>query len=177
MSSYEELFRKNFKGLSYFAMEYVKDHDIAREIVQDAFVSLWEKRHSIDTGRSPGAYLSSMVRNRCLNYLRDNRKFDRSLLELEGLDLQADHEVQDHLVAEELKNRIEETTQSLPDKCREVFVKNRIEHKKYQEIADEMNISLKTVEAQMSKALRIMREKLSDFIMLIMFLLEFIHRQ
>ena len=141
MSSYEELFRKNFKGLSFFALEYVKDHDIAREIVQDAFVSLWEKRDSIDTGRSPRAYLSSTVKNRCLNYLRDNRKFDRSLLELEGLDLQGSHEEHDHLVTEELKVRIDEATASLPEKCRQVFVKNRIEHKKYQEIADEMGFA------------------------------------
>jgi len=177
MTSYEELFRKNFKGLSFFAMEYVKDHDIAREIVQDAFVSLWEKRHTIDTDRSPRAYLSSTVRNRCLNYLRDNRKFDRSLLELEGLDLKGGHEEEDHLVTAELKVRIEEATESLPEKCREVFIKNRMEHKKYQEIAEEMGISLKTVEAQMSKALRIMREKLSDFMALILLLIEFLSRQ
>jgi len=163
--------------LSFFALEYVKDYDIAREIVQEAFVSLWEKRESIDTGRAPRAYLSSAVKNRCLNYLRDNRKFDRSLLELEGLDIENEHVEQDHLVADELRLKIEEITASLPEKCREVFVKNRLEHKKYQEIADEMGISLKTVEAQMSKALRILRENLLEFMPLLLLLIEISSRQ
>ncbi|HSG67147.1 MAG TPA: RNA polymerase sigma-70 factor [Bacteroidales bacterium] len=175
--SFEALFRKHFKGLSYFAMEYVKDHDIAREIVQEAFVSLWEKRNTIELGRSPKSYLGSTVKNRCLNYLRDNKKFDRTMLDFEGLDLQHDYEEQDHLVTGELRARIENATQALPDKCREVFLKNRVEHKKYHEIADELGISLKTVEAQMSKALRIMREKLSEFISIMILILEIINKQ
>ena len=161
--SFEEIFRKNFKGLSFFAVEYVKDHDIAREIVQEAFVNLWEKRNTIDPGRSPKSYLATAVRNRCLNHLRDHKKFDHSILEFEGLDNSHTYAEQDHLVADELKLRIEEATNALPNKCREIFLLNRMEHKKYQEIADMLNISLKTVEAQMSKALRIMRNRLAEF--------------
>lgn len=158
--------------MSFFALEYVKDHDIAREIVQEAFASLWEKRDTIDTGRSPESYLGKTVRNRCLNYLRDNKKFDRSILEFEGLGDSHAYQEQDHLVAEELKIKIDKATEELPGKCREIFLLNRVEHKKYHEIAEELDLSVKTVEAQMSKALRIMRDKLSEFIGIMIIIIE-----
>jgi len=138
---------------------------------------LWEKRAGIELDRSPKSYLGSIVRNRCLNYLRDNKKFDKSILEFEGLDSSHQYAERDHLVTQELKQRIEETTNELPPKCREVFLKNRIENKKYQDIADELNISVKTVEAQMSKALRIMREKLAEFISVFIIIMEFLNKQ
>lgn len=169
---FEVLFRKHFKGLTYFALEYVKDHDIARDIVQEAFVNFWEKRDSIELNRSPKSYLGTAVRNRCLNYLRDHKKFDHSILEFEGLGGSHDYVVQDQLVVDELKASIEKATRELPKKCREIFLLNRLEHKKYQEIADELNISVKTVEAQMSKALRIMRVKLAEFISLFILIIE-----
>lgn len=176
-TGFEVLFRKNFKGLTYFAIEYVKDHDIAREIVQDAFAGLWEKRDTIDPDKSPKSYLGSTVRNRCLNYLRDHKKFDRSILEFEGLSDGYDYVEQDHLVTNELKLKIESATNELPAKCREVFLKNRSENMKYQEIADDLQISVKTVEAQMSKALRIMREKLAEFVSVILLIIEILIKQ
>ena len=101
------------------------------------------------------------------------KKFDRSLIEFEGLDPHNNYMEQDHLVAEELKTKIEEATNELPEKCREIFLKNRHEHMKYQEIADELNISIKTVEAQMSKALKHMREKLAEYITVLLMMMEF----
>lgn len=174
--SFEALFRKHFRGLTYFALEYVKDGDIAREIVQDVFAGLWEKRNSIRLDRSPAAYLGTSVKNRSLNYLRDHKKFDQEILEMEGLDASYHYREHDHLVTEELRERIEKATSELPEKCREVFLKNRVEQKKYQEIADELGISLKTVEAQMSKALRIMRDKLAEFISIIIIFIEMFFR-
>lgn len=166
------LFRENFKGLSFFALEYVKDHDIAQEIVQEAFAGLWEKRQNIELDKSPKAYLGSTVKNRCLNYLRDNKKYDRTILEFEGIGDNYNYEVQDQMVTNELKAKIEAATASLPDKCREIFIKNRIENLKYQEIANELDISIKTVEAQMSKALRIMREKLAEYLSILIIIIE-----
>lgn len=153
----------------------MKDHDTAKEIVQDAFVRLWQKRGKIEEDRSPASYLATTVRNRCLNHLRNNKKFDRGILMFEGLGHDHEYVEQDHLVTEELRNRITQATDALPGKCREVFLMNRVEHKKYQEIADELGISLKTVEAQMSKALRIMRDKLSEFLSLIILLMEILN--
>lgn len=154
-------------------MQYLKDHDLAKEIVQESFVNLWEKRDTIDPSGSLKSYLSTTVKNRCINYLRDHKKFDRSLIEFEGLNPYNNYMEQDHLIAEELKTKIEEATNELPEKCREIFLKNRYEHMKYQEIADELKISIKTVEAQMSKALKHMREKLAEYITVLLMMMEF----
>ena len=171
---FEALFKKHFKGLSFFALEYVKDHDQAREIVQEAFAALWERRGTIRPGWSPGSYMATSVKNRCLNHLRDNKKFDHSILEFEGLDRQEDFRADDPLVSGELQVKIEHAIASLPEKCREIFILNRYEHKKYNRIAEELNISVKTVEAQMTKALKVMREKLAEFLGLLLLLLGFL---
>jgi RNA polymerase sigma-70 factor (ECF subfamily) len=155
----------------------VKDIDIAREIVQEVFANLWEKRDTIEHDRSPKSYLGTAVRNRCLNYLRDNKKYDSGMLEIEGLGESHTYIEQDHLVEDELKVKINEALNSLPDKCREIFIRNRMENKKYQEIADELKISVKTVEAQMSKALKIMREKLVDYISIFILIIEIFKHQ
>ncbi len=155
----------------------MKDHDIAREIVQDAFANLWEKRETIELDRSPQAYMATTVRNRCLNYLRDHKKYDRSIIEFEGLGNDHDYKDHDQLVTSEIRLRIEEATSSLPEKCRQVFLMNRMENKKYQEIATELNLSVKTVEAQMSKALKVMREKLAEFMSILLIIIEILKNQ
>jgi len=99
------------------------------------------------------------------------------MLEIEGLGDDHAYEEQDHLVEGELKDKIDDAVNGLPNKCREIFIRNRIENKKYQEIADEMKISVKTVEAQMSKALRIMRDKLSEYISILILIIEFFKMQ
>lgn len=162
--SFEILFRTHFKGLTFFALEYVKDYEIAREIVQEVFVNLWEKRSSIDPEKSPKSYLGTSVRNRCLNYLRDQKKYYPDILEMESIGPDEEYSEMDKLITDELKAKIEEATRELPDKCKEVFLLSRFENKKYKEIAQELDISVKTVEAQMSKALKMMREKLADYI-------------
>jgi RNA polymerase sigma-70 factor (ECF subfamily) len=163
-NGFEILFRTHFKGLTFFALEYVKDYEAAREIVQEVFVNVWEKRKSVDLEKSPKSYLSTSVRNRCLNYLRDRKKYSPDILEMESIGSDEEYIELDELIGDELKNKIDKATGELPDKCREIFLLSRIENKKYKEIADELNISVKTVEAQMSKALKLMREKLADFI-------------
>jgi len=171
--AFEQLFRSHYKGLCFFAMQYVKNDETAKEIVQNAFISLWEKRDSIDLSRQVKSYLSTSVRNKCLNHLRDNRKFDNDLLNLEQLSPDALYEQPDRLVEAELRDSIHLAMEELPEKCREVFRLNRFEQLKYQEIADRLQISVKTVETQMSKALQHMRLRLKEFMVpiLLLFLL------
>lgn len=165
--SFEQLFRKEFKGLCFFAQKYVKDPDSAREIVQDSFLGLWEKRATIDTGRPVKSYLTAVIHNKCHNYLRDNKKFDTSLLQTEHLLEYNNHDETDILVTRELHLKIRESIDELPEKCREIFLLNRYENLKYQQIADQLGISVKTVEAQMSKALQHMRMRLAGYIVTI----------
>ena len=153
-AQFGKLFRDHFKELCFTALRYTKDLETAREIVQESYLHLWEKREYIDTGRSVKAYLAMAVRNRSLNWLRDNKKFDKTLLSLEGINPDAETEQADHLVEGEIRVRIREAIGELPEKCREVFVMNRYRNLKYQEIADQLEISVKTVETHVSAVLR-----------------------
>jgi RNA polymerase sigma-70 factor (ECF subfamily) len=124
---------------------------------------LWDKRESIDLSKPVKTYLSTTVRNKCLNYLRDNKKFNREILDMEGLLSEKAYVPADRMVEAEIRNRIGKAIEALPVRCREIFVLNRHENMKYQEIANQLEISVKTVETQMSKALQHMRDHLREF--------------
>ena len=145
-----------------FAIHYVKEEEAAKEIVQEAFINLWEKRESIDPEREVKSYLSSSVRNRCLNYLRDNKRFNGTLLSLGGLLPLPASEEYNQIEFRELSGQIHRAIEELPEKCREIFRLNRFEQMKYQQIADYLNISIKTVETQMSKALAHLRSRIKQ---------------
>lgn len=169
----EILFKTHFKGMVLFANRYVKDFEAAREIAQDSFVSLWEKRETIDNTKSVKSYLTTIVYNKSLNYLRDNKKFNREILQAEYLFPFISQEESDNpVISDELKNKIESAISELPEKCREVFRLNRFQDMKYQQIADFLQISVKTVEAQMSKALKHMRERLGEYLTILLFLIQ-----
>jgi RNA polymerase sigma-70 factor, ECF subfamily len=163
-AAFESLFRSEFKGLCFFALQYTKDHDTAKEITQEAFISLWEKRSFIDLSKPVKTYLTTTVRNKCLNWLRDNKKFNREILDLEGLLSDKTYVQPDRLVEDELRDKIGTAIEELPERCRKIFVLNRHEKMKYQEIAIHLEISVKTVETQMSKALQHMRNRLAEFL-------------
>jgi RNA polymerase sigma-70 factor, ECF subfamily len=169
--SYEVLFRTYYSPLCYFARKYVRDLDSCKEIVHNVFVSIWEKRETFDFEKPAKSYLFTSVYNRCLNHIRNSRKFvDRD----EGIPSDSPEGTvisYDHMEAAELESRIWAAIDLLPEKCREVFILNRFEEKKYAEIADTLGISVKTVEAQMSKALKTLRDHLRDYIHLFILIL------
>ncbi len=167
--TFEYLFKEHFVYLCNFAQGYVPNIDDAKEIVQDVFVNLWNKRESIDLGKSVKSYLFSSVRNRCLNFIRNNKKFRSHVLDIDI----ADYEIpmlEDVSESNELQNKIDIAINKLPEKCKQVFMYSRIEELKYKEIAEKMNISIKTVEGQMSKALRVLREELKEYITILVLL-------
>jgi RNA polymerase sigma-70 factor, ECF subfamily len=166
LPSYEKLFRELFKPLCGFAMKYVGDLDEARNLVHEVFITVWEKFDLLPPDTNYKSYLFTSVRNRCLNYLRDKKNH----LSLEKMAEDKFSETNTQLETAELEKEIELAIQSLPDKCRQVFELNRMEGLKYAEIAEKLGISVKTVEAQMSKALSVLREHLREFLTLIFFM-------
>ena len=167
----EELFKSYFGPLCSFAQKYVKDHDSAKEIVHDVFINLWEKRDELHMKSSLKSYLFKSVHNRCLNYLRDQKKFDQNELSEENISAYGSVAYTDHLEEAELQQKINQALDFLPEKCREIFILSRFEELKYKEIAGRLNVSVKTVETQMSKALKILREKLTEYLKLIIFII------
>ena len=169
--AFEELFRSYFTPLCSFAQKYVRDIDEAKDIVHNVFINLWSKRDEVDLNTSLKSYLFQGVYNRSLNYIRDHKKlvqFDTPQSEAE---LGQYIESRDHLESSEAESRINRALDDLPDKCREIFLMNRFDGLKYREIAEKLDISIKTVETQMSRALKTLREKLSDMITILIFLL------
>ncbi len=158
---FEELFKTHFKPLCGFANKYLKDVDLAKEIVHDVFVKLWEKREQIDMNKAVKSYLYTAVNNKSLNHIRDNKKFVNSDYIIEN---ETDWNYSDNLVELEIQEKITATLDSLPPKCREVFKLSRYENLKYKQIAERLNISVKTVESHMSKALKALRKNLSEYL-------------
>ena len=160
---FEQLFRTFFTPLCQFARKYTNNLDSAKEIVHDVFITLWEKRQGIDPDKQIKSYLFTSVYNRSLNYIRDNKKFDKNI-ELSELSKTIDesNSIEAKMDSVVLNARIQQALQKLPEKCREIFILSRFKELKYAEIAKKLNISVKTVEAQMTKALKILREELKD---------------
>ena len=159
---FEILFKEQFTALTMFAMKYVGDLDTSKEIVHNVFLNLWERRNKLDSSKSLKSYLFTAVYNRSLNHLRDQKKFLNDELAAIGLRYMEYQGPEQQLEASELEKQIQEALAALPGRCREVFLLNRFEGLRYQEIAERLGISVKTVEAQISKALRILRDQLKD---------------
>ena len=166
LKNFEKLFRELFKPLCGFSIKYVGDLDEAKGLVHEVFVSVWEKFDTMPPDTNHKSYLYTAVRNRSLNFIRDRKKH----VMLENVAEQQLAEANDPMVAAELEREIEMAIASLPEKCRMVFELSRSEGLKYAQIAEKMEISVKTVEAQMSKALSVLRERLKEFLSLLIFL-------
>ena len=164
--SFEELFREYFPPLMLFARKILVDEDDAREVVHNVFINLWEKREEIDLSVSLKSYLFTSVHNRSLNVIRDRKKFSSE----EVPEMAGEWDVSTQIESMELEEKIRETIDALPEKCREIFEMNRFDGLKYSEIATKLGISVKTVENQMSKALKILREKLMRYMTLLLWL-------
>ena len=165
----ESLFRDNFEALSRLAMKYIGDFDNSKDIVHEVFISFWQKFDALPADTQYKGYLFTAVRNKSLNYLRDRKKHSNIV----DAELQTSPEDENSLEVQELAREIDYAMNLLPERCRKVFELSRFEGMKYGQIADQLEISIKTVEAQMSKALRLMREHLKDFLVLLITLLGF----
>lgn len=156
------IFEKYYQPLCLFSSHIMGDEELAEETVQDIFVKIWEKRSNIIIDTSLKHYLFRSVRNHCYNQLQ-HQKIKQQHTKYVIENAQNDINVDNFYIEPDLKNKIEEAVGSLPAKRQEIFKLSREEGLKYKEIAEKMNISVKTVEAQMGLALKYLREKLKDY--------------
>lgn len=158
------VFNSYYAVLCGYANKYLNDAETAEEIVQDVFVKFWEKCEFLAPESSIKSYLFRSVHNTCLNHLKHlkvrdaYRQYVVNYLEKETTYAYGIHEEPD------LEEKIEEAISTLPPQCQRIFRMSRFDGLKYQEIADNIGISVKTVEVQMGKALRLLRDRLRDFI-------------
>jgi RNA polymerase sigma-70 factor (ECF subfamily) len=166
-SSYELLFQKYYHLLCLFSKRYTNNFDLSREIVQDLFVHLWENRIDLNISVSLRSYLLTAVKYNSLRRVQNNRKQGICLDPLPDIETV---EFQDNLEYAELQERLSAAIDSLPHQCQKIFKMSRYEHLKYSEIANTLGISVKTVEAQISKALRMLHEVFKEYYAIILML-------
>ena len=169
--TFESFFRSHYQGLCMYAHRYMKDTILSEEVVQDTFVALWEKRENIRLSGSFTGYIYSAVHNRCINRLKQEKTYRETLLNSVPDDsVCCQPEEGEEYPEPGIPARINSALDKLPTQCRKIFEMSRFEQKKYREIAEELNISIKTVENQMGKALKTLRDELSDVVFIIMIL-------
>lgn len=155
--AFDALFRFLYPQLVQFAASYTKEKSSAGDIVQDAFVALWQNREAIDPGQSLKAYLYRIVRNRSLNYLRD-RSTEISKPEIIVEDeLETEKQVDSSKKADELSEKISEWIEQLPERQQEAFELSRFDGLSHHEIAAVMDVSPKTVNNHIVAALKQLR--------------------
>lgn len=162
--AFEQLFRAQYPILCGYARKYLDDSDQAEEVVQEMFFNFWQKREKVEINISLEAYLFRSVRNSCLNYLKHLKIREEHRLATTEEIRRKEQEVQDNVVALELQEKIENVIDQLPPERKRIFKMSRYEELKYKEIAEKLNLSVKTVEAQMSKALKYLRQHLSEYL-------------
>jgi RNA polymerase sigma-70 factor, ECF subfamily len=162
--AFETIFRAYYQSLCIFSLRYLKRTDLAEEIVQDIFVTIWDKRSNLQFETSLKSYLYRAVHNNSLKFLQHQKVVDKHAQYLIAQKEQYYYEPLNNLQIAEVTKLLENAFKSMPQKTREIFTLSRDEGLKYAEIAEKMEISVKTVEAHMGNALKILRENLNEYL-------------
>ena len=162
--AFEQVFKSYYALLCRYAKSLVNDLDEAEEVVQNTFYMVWSKRESLEITGSLKAYLYRAVHNDCLNKLKHLQVRKVHAEDYKHSNVGAYEDAGKVLQGKELRQKIEQAIATLPEQCGKVFRLSRFEELKYQEIAEQLTISVKTVENHMGKALKHMREQLKDYL-------------
>jgi RNA polymerase sigma-70 factor (ECF subfamily) len=178
MFAYKTLYRLYYPKLLAISLGYISKKEDAEELVQDVFIKIWVKRKQLDVMTNLDGYLFKMTRNACLDYLKSKSR--KLSLNPKNLQLEAalnyhalSNDTASDLLLRELEQQIIKSIDELPEKCRAVFLKSRMEGLKNKEISKELQISHKTVEGHITKAVSHLRVALKEFIYFMLFFLSF----
>jgi RNA polymerase sigma-70 factor, ECF subfamily len=168
---FERVFKMHFKNLHSYACTITRDEMLSEELVQDIFFKLWERPERLNISGSIAGYLYRAVYNACLNHIKHLKV--RSRYESHAMHQQKNESdsASKKIQLQELETKLHTALQELPEQCQTIFQLSRFESLKYREIADILEISPKTVENQMGKALKLLRMKLIDFLPFTLFLM------
>ena len=167
---YEQLFDNIYEPLCRYAYSILKDMHDAEDVVQKTFCKLWDQRESLDIQSSINSYLYRIVHNDCLNVIHQQTSHREHNLNYYSTFNDSDDSVSDQIAVSELQQAIDKALTGLPPQCRRVFEMSRMEQLSYAEIATQLNISANTVENHISKALKLLRIELKEFLVLCLIL-------
>jgi RNA polymerase sigma-70 factor (ECF subfamily) len=164
------LFQDFYESLHRYAFTLLKDNDAAKDAVQAVFLNLLEKKETLQIEHAANAYLFRSVYNHCMSMLKKEKALAAKRATLPAASI-SEQPIADAVNSEDdIKEKIDSVLGLLPTQCRIVFMKSRVEEKKYKEIAEELNLSVKTVEAHIGKALKLIREALRVFVIIFVLL-------
>jgi len=175
--AFKDIFSNYYQPLCHLSCYYLEDEDEAKGVVQEAFVKLWEVRHELNSGSNLQNFLFTLVKNNCLNILKHRQILLKHHEKIREMEVRYQYESlsrinDDYLEFNELKEKIDIAIKNLPEHCRVVFEMSRFEEMKNREIAEKLGITQKAVEARMTKALKILRKELKDYLPLVLALLD-----
>lgn len=179
IDDFEDIYLSYYPRLKRFAQEYVVNEADAENIVQDIFMDLWTKREFFSSQINLTAYLFTNIKNRCIDFHRHRMVVMNATRQMQEefeltmqMKLQSLEALDEQIISDaNIETIIDNAIQSLPERCRQIFIMNKIEAKKQKIIAEELNISLNTVENQMAIAYQKLREILKDYLPILFFLL------
>ena len=176
LSEFENLFRLHYSKLCSYANLFLNDPDASEDVVQEVFFKLWKNREELVITTTIKSYLFRAVRNGCMNVI-DHISIREAHKIINEEDIKdSESNFIDETIISELEQRIKETIDQLPPERRKIFIMSRYEGLKYREIADLLNLSLKTVENQMYQALKFLRERLVDYLPLLILIFKGLFR-
>lgn len=156
-AAYKSFFYNYYSDLVYYAVSIIHDTSLAEDLVQDFFVDFWTNKRYNSVKTNLSSFLFRSIRNNCLNYIRDVECKNKHL---------SDYTIEDNVVESsieeaEQKEILYKAINQLPDKCKQIFIKCCVHEYKYQEVAEDLDISINTVRTQMSRAFKSLRKSLS----------------
>jgi len=161
--SFSDVFSAYYKDLVFFAYSFTHELSSAEDIVQDTFVKLWEDHEKLNVTVSLKSILLKTIQNKCIDWHRHKKIVTNHSTYIINNSPLYEYDTDNYILRSELEGRIEKALAILPEKVREAFEMNRYEGLKYQEIAVKLNVSIRTVEVRISKALELLRKSLVDF--------------
>jgi RNA polymerase sigma-70 factor (ECF subfamily) len=170
LKAFEYVFRLYYQSLCGYATKFLGDTDEAEEITQEIFTTLWTRRETIEIKLSLKSYLYRSVRNACLNYLKHQKVKNVYFAANEAFQKEEELRFSGFGDTSHLSEQIDAAIENLPEERKKIFLMSRHQELKYKEIADQLGISIKTVETQMSKALKSLRVALQEYLPLWMVL-------
>ncbi|MCT4587391.1 MAG: RNA polymerase sigma-70 factor [Carboxylicivirga sp.] len=171
--TFQLIYKEYYEVILYICLQYLTNREDAKEAVQDAFVKLWTNRSIINENKSLYNFLYTIAKNNCLSSIKKNEVILKKQENIKWMEMQSNYEALHRLDYEslefkELQEKIEEAIERLPEQCRKVFKLSRFSQLKNKEIAEQLNLNLKTVEAHMTKSLRLLKQELKPYLSIIL---------